>query len=137
MACCADEADLVESVDVATALRVPALTDAPSGSVRSSRVVDGRYEASNAGLGWCWSARWAADDFPWLCLWTEDRSRLQMPWQGVERTRGLELSTKPFPESLPPVSRRATFQGRPAECWIPADAAGLTKSVEFSWKRIM
>jgi hypothetical protein len=80
-------------LDVAAALRVPAVGDPPTGSVTTARVRPesglARYSAVNARLGWRWTAEWDSAAFPWLCLWTEHCKREQPPWNGRERTRGL------------------------------------------------
>ena len=124
------------AVDVAAALALPAAGDAPTGSVRTCRVVDGRWAATNAAAGWRLSARWARADFPWLCVWTEHRLRTHAPWAGRERARGLELSTKPFPEGAPPPERDAEFLGAPAApLTIPAGGEAV-RVVELAWERV-
>lgn len=137
------EADAPCSVTVAEALRVPRTDDAPTGSVRTARVAvaaagdgHGRWSAACPPLGWSLSAEWAAADFPWLCLWTEHRSRSHAPWSGRERTRGLELSTKPFPEGRPPPSRAAVFEGAPAAFSVEPGAPAVSKAVTLTWRRL-
>lgn len=124
------------AVPLAAALAVPAAGAPAEGHVRSCRVVEGRWVASNAALGWRLSASWAKEEFPWLCLWTEHRSRAHNPWRGAERTRGMEISTKPFPEGEAPPARAETFLGRPATFYIPPGEAGVTKTVTLTWERM-
>ena len=112
----------LSDVPVAEALRVPAWTDAACGSVRSGRVAEGWWRAENTRLGRTLDVRFDRDQFPWLCLWTQHRARQVAPWFGRERTRGMEMSTKPIPESKPPGSRFPQWLGRPAECLVPPGA---------------
>ena len=132
----ADGAVDVEIIPVADALALPSAADPPTGSVRTCRVVDGRWEATNAALGWRLSARWDRAGFPWLCVWTEHRLRTHAPWGGVERTRGLEISTKPFPEGAPPKERDTEFLGSPSAPISLAAGDVARRTVEFTWERI-
>jgi len=49
--------------------------------------------------------------------------------------RGMELSTKPFPEGKPPAQRARFFQGRSTQCLVPP-GAGLSKTIRFTWERL-
>jgi hypothetical protein len=82
-------------------LAIPAPDAPPEGSVRSAAVRAGWWRAENQRLGAVLDARWDPRDFPWLALWTEHRSRADAPWLSRERTRGMEVSTKPFPAPTP------------------------------------
>ena len=90
------EDDAPASLDIAAALRVPAVGDPPAGSVATTRVRPehgpARYSVVNGRLGWRWSAEWDSAAFPWLCLWTEHFKREHPPWNRLERTRGLYVS---------------------------------------------
>ena len=99
-------------------------------------MTEGRWAAANARLGWRLSASFSPDDFPWLCLWTESRLRTHAPWLGKQRTRGMELSTKPFPEGKPPASRAAEFKGRPAAFFVPGGGAEVAKTIVLRWERL-
>jgi hypothetical protein len=127
------DADVVDARD---ALAVPAIEAPPTGSVRACRVSDGWYRAENRRLGWVLSARWDPIEFPWLCLWTQHCQRQQPPWNARERTRGMEITTKPFPEGLPPASRFPAFAGRSTRCDVPAAPGAITKSISLQWQRI-
>jgi len=124
------------AVAVAAALALPAPGDAPAGSVRTCRVAEGRWAATNAALGWRLSARWDRAAFPWLCVWTEHRSRAHAPWAGAERARGLEVSTKPFPEGAPPPERDETFLGAPSAPLAIAEGEEAERVIELSWERV-
>ena len=52
----------------------------------------------------------------------------QEPWSGRERARGMEVSTKPFPEGRPPHTRSRSWLGRPTTCLVPA-----SKRISFRW----
>lgn len=130
------------AVPLVTALGMPRPTDPPEGSVRTTRVSPGspggggRWRAASPATGWALEAAWDAAAFPWLCIWTEHRSRTHAPWAGRERTRGLELSTKPFPEGRPPPSRLGGFAGAPASFAVSAGAPAVSKAVTLSWTRL-
>lgn len=119
----------------AQALAVPAAGDPPAGDVLAGRVVEGRWEVRNPRLGWALAARWDPADFPWVALWTQHRERTAPPWHGRERTRGMELSTRPFPEPRSYAGADGRFQGVPARCRIPAGAA-MAKTLRLRWSRI-
>lgn len=122
-------------IDPVAALAVPADGDPPCGDVLAARVAEGWWEARNPRLGRRLLARWERDDFPWLAIWTQHRERALLPWAGRERTRGLEMSSKPFPEPRSRAGADGTWQGRPALCQVPP-GAGLTRTVRFTWSRI-
>lgn len=118
----------------AAALAVPGVGDAPCGSVRCVPVTPGQASWSAEGSGRRLTVQWASTDFPWLCLWTEHKSRGHPPWAFQERTRGMEISTKPFPQ-IPPASRESAFLGIPAVEMI-APGQEVTKTVEFDWSKL-
>ena len=51
----------------------------------------------NNKLGFELQYEWNSKTWPWLCIWTEHYGTNYKPWNGNERCRGFELSTKPFP----------------------------------------
>jgi hypothetical protein len=123
---------------VAAVLRVPQDADPPCGDVLTSRVRTGAvatWRAVNRRLGRRLSASFSPDEFPWMAVWTQHRSRTGAPWLGRTRSRGLEITTKPFPESKPPAERATAWQGRPTECLVPAGPAGLSKTLRLRWER--
>ena len=72
---------------------------------------------------------WRPADFPWMGIWEENRSRLQSPWNGQTRSRGMEFGVSPMPET-----RRAMIE-RAASCSarrvFDRYAAGASVSVEY------
>jgi hypothetical protein len=63
---------------------------------------------------------WKREDFPWLGIWEENRSRQGAPWSGQEVTRGLEFGVSPFPETRKEMVERGRIFGTPTYKWIPA-----------------
>lgn len=125
----------LEPVDAATALAVPKANDPALGDILSARVTEGWWQVRNESLGWECRCEFDADDFPWLCLWTEHCSRDGAPWGGKVRSRGMEISTKPFPEGQPPADRSPTFAGRPTAVSLESQGV-LTKKVTLILRKI-
>jgi hypothetical protein len=63
---------------------------------------------------------WKQQDFPWMGIWEENRSRLHAPWSGQTVTRGMEFGVSPFPETRRQMIERGQLFGVPAYRWIPA-----------------
>lgn len=123
------------SVGANTALAMPGSAAAPMGDILAAPVEHGWWRASRPDLDRCLEYAWDRAEWPWLCLWSEHRSRSATPWNGRERTRGMEFSTKPFPEGKPPAERAAHWLGRSTVCRVPP-GAGLTKTFTMEWRRI-
>ena len=123
-------------LSMSAALAYPAPDAAPCGDVLGARLAQttgsGQWVAENRRLGRRLSCTFMHADWPWLALWTQHHSRTAAPWAGVTRVRGMELSTKPFPESDVPPERSATYCGRTTTCLIPP-GAGMTKTLAFTW----
>ena len=129
--------EALAQVPAEAALRVPAAGDPPEGSVRTLPVLPGAasWSAVNAAMRLRLTASWRAEDFAWLCLWTEHLLRTHAPWGGRERTRGMEISTKPFPEGDPPASRARAFLGAPTELTIHPGQE-VVRAVELAWEQV-
>lgn len=122
-------------VDVTRALAMPtASEERPFGDIVTARLTAGCYRVEHPDLGWALEYRFDNAEFPWLCLWTQHRSRTGPPWNGVTRARGMEFSTKPFPEGKPLASRAERFHGRPTTCIVPP-GDGLERSFSVRWAR--
>ena len=63
---------------------------------------------------------WNADDFPWLGIWEENRSRSHSPWNNAGVTRGMEFGVSPFPESRHSMVERGATLDTPGFKWLPA-----------------
>jgi hypothetical protein len=71
---------------------------------------------SRVAFGYVWS--W--NDFPWLGVWHENRSRTHSPWNGRAVTRGMEFGVSPIPESRRQMIDRGKMWGIPCYRWAPA-----------------
>jgi hypothetical protein len=63
---------------------------------------------------------WKREDFPWIGVWEENRSRTMPPWNGETITRGMEFGVSPMPESRRKMIDRGSLFGVPGYRWIPA-----------------
>jgi hypothetical protein len=63
---------------------------------------------------------WAREDFPWLGIWEENRSRAAAPWCGKAITRGMEFGVSPFPETRRAMVDRVRMFDAPTYRWLPA-----------------
>ena len=97
----------IDGSPVADPLAMPPASAPPTGSIRTAQVRAGWWKAVNRRLSATLLAQFDPRDFPHLCLWTEHKGRTAAPWLGRERTRGMELSTKPLPLPTPPDAPRA------------------------------
>lgn len=130
------DADPDGPVSVDDALQMPGSgSDHAVGDIVTLRLREGFFSAERKDLGRRLEYRWDAGEFPWLCLWTQHRSRTGKPWNGVTRARGMEFSTKPFPEGKPPAERSAAFADRPVTCTVPP-GSGLVRSFRVRWTTV-
>lgn len=135
-ACRFPDAGPLGPVPVLDALAVPASNEPRAlGDIMTARVTEGWFRFTRPDIGWTLSYHWQADEFPWLCLWTQHRSRTGAPWNGQVRARGMEFATKPFPEGLPPEERSREFLGRPTALEIQPGEP-LTRTFHIYWRRL-
>jgi hypothetical protein len=66
---------------------------------------------------------WRQQDFPWLGIWEENRSRTGPPWNGVTLARGMEFGASPMPESRRQMIARGSLFGVPVYRWLPAKSS--------------
>jgi hypothetical protein len=66
--------------------------------------------------------RWRRQDFPWLGIWEENRSRMAPPWNGKTITRGMEFGVSPFPETRRKMIERRGLFDTPGFLWLTAKA---------------
>lgn len=118
-------------ITASAVLAMPVPTSAPRGDIYSAPVENGWYCAQAHGRELF--VTWDPADFPWLCLWTQHRTRQETPWLGNTRARGMELSTKPFPEGRPPHERAQSWLGRSTTCIIPAQG-WRSKTIRMRWR---
>ncbi len=72
--------------------------------------------ASRLAFGYIWRRQ----DFPWMGIWEENRSRTAPPWNGETLARGMEFGVSPFPETRRQMIARGQMFGVPTFRWIPA-----------------
>lgn len=105
----------------------------------------GWFNAKNKDLGFELTYKWNNKVFPWLAVWSEHYGRLHAPWNGLERTRGLEFSTKPFPiaelekhevvkEKIYEQDGKRMFEDRTIEFELWPQ--GRTEAFSFQWQRL-
>ncbi len=66
--------------------------------------------------------QWKREDFPWLGIWEENRSRGDAPWNNRTLTWGMEFGASPFPETRRQMIERGSLFGVPGYRWLPAKA---------------
>lgn len=62
---------------------------------------------------------WKRQEFPWMGIWEENRSRLASPWNGLAVTRGMEFGVSPFPESRREMVERGKLFDTRCFRWLP------------------
>lgn len=72
--------------------------------------------ASQLAIGYAWRRQ----DFPFIGIWEENRSRHAPPWNGQTITQGLEFGVTAIPESRRKMINRGTIFNQPAFRWLPA-----------------
>ena len=101
----------------------------------------------NEKLGFELEYEWNSKTWPWLCIWTEHYGTDNVPWNGNERCRGLELSTKPFPipslqNELPKEEITKWENDNKVNCWKdkPIDFVlphqGRAETFALRWSKI-
>jgi hypothetical protein len=86
------------------------------------------FVAFSPRLGLAFGYVWKQQDFPWMGIWEENRSREHQPWNGRTITRGMEFGVSPFPETRRAMVERARLFDTPCYRWIPA---GTRVDVEY------
>lgn len=75
---------------------------------------------------------WRREDFPWISLWEENRSRTIPPWNGVTVTRGVEFGVSPFAEGRRAMIDRGSLFGIPTYRWLPANSTATVEYLAFA-----
>jgi hypothetical protein len=63
---------------------------------------------------------WTREDFPWLGIWRENRSRSHVAWNGATVACGMEFGASPMPETRREMIERGRLFDVPTFRWIPA-----------------
>lgn len=79
------------------------------------------------GVGYCFRRQ----DFPWMTIWEENRSRQSAPWNGRTQARGMEFGTTPFPLGSEENFRRGPLFETPSWCVIPAGGEKTARYLIF------
>jgi hypothetical protein len=101
------------------------MNHAPAASGYTAHLVDPQYEhgyfiAYTHKFHLAFGYIWKRQDFPWLGIWEENRSRKHSPWNGRTVTRGMEFGVSPIPESRREMVERGRLFGTPTYRWLPA-----------------
>ena len=83
------------------------------------------FRAWNAELSTIVGYSWRRADYPWICLWEENRGREIAPWNGRTTTWGVEFGVSPFAEGRRAMVERGSLFGAPAYRWLPAHAEAV------------
>lgn len=78
------------------------------------------FAAYHPSLPLLFGCRWKREDFPWLGIWEENRSRTSAPWNGETVALGMEFGASPFPETRRQMIERGSLFGAPAYRWLAA-----------------
>ena len=81
---------------------------------------DGFFLAFSPTLRLAFGYVWPREDFPWLGIWRENRSRSQAPWNGATLACGMEFGVSPMPETRRAMIDRGRLFDVPTFRWIPA-----------------
>jgi hypothetical protein len=79
------------------------------------------------GVGYCFRRQ----DFPWMTIWEENRSRQSNPWNGRTQARGMEFGTTPLPLGREENLRRGLLFDTPSGCLIPAGGEKTARYLIF------
>jgi hypothetical protein len=75
---------------------------------------------------------WRREDFPWISLWEENRSREVPPWNGITVTRGVEFGVSPFAEGRRNMVERGSLFGIPTYRWLAANSNATVEYLAFA-----
>jgi hypothetical protein len=101
------------------------MSSAPAASGYTAHLTDPQHEhayfiAYTPKFHLAFGYIWKREDFPWLGIWEENRSRKHSPWNGRTVTRGMEFGVSPIPESRREMVERGRLFGTPTYRWLPA-----------------
>jgi len=103
-----------------------------SAGVTAHVAEEGYFAAWHPGSQLLFGYRWKREDFPWISLWEENRSRETPPWDGVTITRGVEFGVSPFAEGRRATIERGSLFGVPTYRWLPANSAAMVEYSAFA-----
>jgi hypothetical protein len=100
-----------------------------SAGVTGHLATEGWFTAFHPRLHLVFGYTWQREDFPWISLWEENRSREFPPWNGITVTRGVEFGASPFAEGRRNMIDRGRLFDTPTYRWLPANS---TATVEYA-----
>jgi hypothetical protein len=103
-----------------------------SAGVTTHLATDGWFTAWHPRLRLAFAYTWLREDFPWISLWEENRSRDFPPWNGVTVTCGIEFGVSPFAEGRRATIDRGSLFGVPTFRWLPANSAATVEYGVFA-----
>jgi hypothetical protein len=87
--------------------------------------------AINWRLRLCAAYCFRRTDFPWMTVWEENRTRMNMPWNGAVRVRGMEFGTTPMPLGREEVFRRGALFDSPTWATVPKQGEKAVRYLNF------
>jgi hypothetical protein len=93
---------------------------------------DAFFMAWHPGSQLLFGSVWRREDFPWISLWEENRSRTNPPWNGITVTRGVEFGVSPFAEGRRAMIERGSLFGIPTYRWLPANSSATVEYLAFA-----
>jgi hypothetical protein len=105
-----------------------------SAGVTAHLATSGWFTAHHPRLNVTLRYKWKRDDFPWISLWEENRSREIAPWNGVTVTRGIEFGVSPFAEGRRAMIDRGLLFGTPTYRWLPANSTATVQYIASCYR---
>jgi hypothetical protein len=96
----------------------------------------GFFTAWHPGVQLLFGYVWRREDFPWISLWEENRSRTNPPWNGVTITQGVEFGVSPFAEGRRAMVERCNLLGVPTYRWLEARASVTVEYLAFARRSV-
>jgi hypothetical protein len=103
-----------------------------SAGVTCHVVEEGSFEAFHPPTRFLFGYQWKREDFPWISLWEENRSRTFAPWNGNAVTRGVEFGVSPFAEGRRAMVERGSLLGVPTYRWLGAKESATVHYSAFA-----
>jgi hypothetical protein len=103
-----------------------------SAGVTCHVVEQGSFEAFHPPTRVSFGYSWNREDFPWISLWEENRSRQFPPWNGNAVTRGVEFGVSPFAEGRRAMVDRGSLLGVPSYRWLGARESATVHYTAFA-----
>jgi hypothetical protein len=103
-----------------------------SAGVTAQLATEGWFTAWHPRLHLAFGYTWLREDFPWISLWEENRSREFPPWNGLAVTWGIEFGVSPFAEGRRAMIDRGSLFSTPTYRWLAANSAATVEYGAFA-----